>query len=146
MSAKRQRKVRIPSGFFSGKFCAGPAAPSQECRSSPGNKHDAQGNRRTARKAALIYLRRNGNAIASKRSRSRSPLAADLRMRSASAVFDIMARCSGLRLCQASSRTPSTILTLLRSSWTGSLVAMKYLAVGLPQINGAMRWSVPWAL
>jgi hypothetical protein len=25
------------AGFISGKFCTGPAAPSQECRSSPGN-------------------------------------------------------------------------------------------------------------
>src|SRR5262249_20930997 len=49
-----------------------------------------------------------------------------MRIRSASTVFDIIACCSGPRLYQASSRTSFTILTALRSSWTGSLWAMKY--------------------
>ena len=68
------------------------------------------------------------NAASRKRLRSRSPLAADLRMRSAIAVFGVRACISGLRLSHASSRTSRKVLTVSGSKDTDALAAMRYLS------------------
>ena len=68
------------------------------------------------------------SAAANSRLRSRSPLAADMSMRSARTVFDTMARVSRPRLFHASSRTSLKMLTVSGSKRTGSLAAIKYLS------------------
>src|SRR5262249_21958237 len=73
-----------------------------------------------------LHQAANRSAASSKRLRSRSPLAADLRMRSASTIFGTIDCSSGVSLPHASSRTSFIVATVSGSKYEGSLPTMMY--------------------
>jgi hypothetical protein len=80
-------------------------------------------------------------AQARRRFRSRSPRAADLRMRSASAVFCIVACSSGERQAQASSRVSLKRVTVSASKYAASGSAMPFDVAALEMMNRADNYQ-----
>src|SRR5262245_52520311 len=98
-------------------------APMPPCHAAPSRKKDGQQFGILADQAA-----RSVNAASRKRLRSRSPLPANFRMRSASVVFCIVTCVSGGRQAQASSRISLSAVTVSGSNDTRSLSTIRYLS------------------